>query len=98
MHKVGGGQLPASAHILPGGTLSSLEARDIGLHLQPVLELSVLAVQPEGALNLLEGLYTGTFSLDVLEEAAVQLEAFSDGGGHLAIGLKLLFAKVVVLK
>ena len=58
MHEVGGGQLPAGAHILPGGTLPSLEAGDIGLHLQPVLELGVLAVEPEGALDLPDGLNT----------------------------------------
>ena len=98
MHEVGGGKLLSSADILPSDPMLSLKARYIWFRLQPVLELGVLAVQPEGTLDLLEALLANIIYLDVVEEVAVQLEAFPDGGGHLTIGSELLFAKSVVLK
>ena len=85
--EVVGGKLLAGAHIVLRGSLSGLEARDIGLHLQPILKLGVLTIKLEGTLDLLDSLYTGGVGSDVLEEANIKLKAFSDRRGHLAIGL-----------
>ena len=98
MHEVGGGKLLSSADILPRDPMLSLKARYIWFRLQPVLELGVLAVQSEGTLDLLEACLANIIYLDIVEEVYVQLEAFPDGGGHLGIGLELLYAKSVVLK